>query len=674
MDVASSWSGFRSGDELFVEPFVDLDEWRDEPVRHRYVHGGFTGTDLRFSFYYPPSSRYGGRFFHPLLHIAGTEHGATSGLFEGAISFSGASGAYLVESNMGRTVPFPGSDPTLAFRASAAAARFSRVLAAEMYGEHRPFGYVYGGSGGAFKTISCFENVFDVWDGAVPFVQGTPVSIPNVFSVQAHAMRLLWGKFDGIVDALDPGGSGDMFAGLDVEQREALAEVTRMGFPPRSWFDVGRINRNYTMLWTVFAEMIRAYDPEYFTDFWTVPGYLGAGLSESLREARVEARVTVAGLVTADEAEALGVPGMSAAASGVNALAMAPVALRIDPMPVADLRGSTMVVQTGSAAGRRLHIADTFGDVVLTGLSELGPGALGGIAPGDEVTIDNADYLAFQTFHRHQVPVGIEGWDQYLAAGEPVYPQRREVLGPHFARMASGSVQSGRFAGKMIVVQNLMDEAAHPVQAVWYRRRVEAAVGAHIDDHYRLWFTDHAMHESPSPRAIPDNASRAKRLIRTVQYAGVLEQALLDVSAWVEQGLAPPSSTEFDVVDGQVVVPHAASARRGIQPTVELRVNGGARADVVVGEQVTFAAEVEVPAGTGFLVAAEWDFEGGGDFPVQGGRMDGSAERATLTTTYAFDRAGTYFPALRVTSQRRGAGATPFTRVQNLGRVRVVVA
>ena len=61
-------------DPLFVEPFVDIDEWRDVPVRHRYVHGGFTGTDLRFSMYFPPAERYDGRFMQPLMHIAGNEN------------------------------------------------------------------------------------------------------------------------------------------------------------------------------------------------------------------------------------------------------------------------------------------------------------------------------------------------------------------------------------------------------------------------------------------------------------------------------------------------------------------------------------------------------------------------------------------------------------------------
>jgi len=40
------------------------------------------------------------------------------------------------------------------------------------------------------------------------------MAIPNVFSVRMHAMRVLKDKFPQIVDALDAGGSGDMYAGL----------------------------------------------------------------------------------------------------------------------------------------------------------------------------------------------------------------------------------------------------------------------------------------------------------------------------------------------------------------------------------------------------------------------------------------------------------------------------
>ena len=54
---------FTIKDTLYKQPFIDVDEWRDKPVRHRYVHGGFKGSEARFSFYFPPKEKYQGRFF-----------------------------------------------------------------------------------------------------------------------------------------------------------------------------------------------------------------------------------------------------------------------------------------------------------------------------------------------------------------------------------------------------------------------------------------------------------------------------------------------------------------------------------------------------------------------------------------------------------------------------------
>ena len=51
----------QANDPQYSKPFIDVDEWRDAPVRHRYVHGGFEGTDLLFSYYFPPEETYGGR-------------------------------------------------------------------------------------------------------------------------------------------------------------------------------------------------------------------------------------------------------------------------------------------------------------------------------------------------------------------------------------------------------------------------------------------------------------------------------------------------------------------------------------------------------------------------------------------------------------------------------------
>jgi hypothetical protein len=665
-----------SRDPLYAAPHVDVDEWRDEPVRHRYVHGGFEGTDARFSVYFPPAERYDGRFFHPLMPISGTEHAAPAlmqGMIGRGIEFAIDSGAYLVESNQGRTVMFPGEDPTIAgYRASAAVATYARVLAAEMYGEHRPYGYVIGGSGGAYKTMSCFENRVDVWDGAVPFVPGSPVSLPNLFTVQAHAIRILRNKFPAIVDALEPGGSGDMFAGLDNEEREALAEVTRMGFPPKAWFDVERVALGYTGVFSALVDNIVKWDPSYFEDFWTIPGYLGADPTESLAAARVEHVTRISKVIGSAEAARLGLPLSMPAAFGDRESEL-PAALGIENVPEGNLQGASLIVTSGAAAGHVLYIVGVIGDLVMTGFGEAHFEALRSIKAGDEVRVDNGVYLAAQTYHRHQVPSpDFPAWEQFTANGQPVYPQRAALMGPRFARQGSGSVQSGRFAGKMIMVAALMDEAAVPWQADWYRSRVEAVLGSRLHDSFRLWFVEHAMHAAPADD--PDGP-RPARTTRVVAYTGVLQQALRDLSDWVERSQPPAPTTGYEVVDAQIRVPPTAAARRGIQPVVELSVNGSSRADVAVGETVTFSGRIDVPSGAGTVVGTEWDFEGTGEYPHVDAYGDTDCAFATRTVerTYAFTRPGTYFPALRATSHRRGDRTSPYGRIQNLGRVRVVV-
>jgi hypothetical protein len=202
---------------------------------------------------------------------------------------------------------------------------------------------------------------------------------------------------------------------------------------------------------------------------------------------------------------------------------------------------------------------------------------------------------------------------------------------------------------------------------------VLSVLGDRIDDQYRVWFTDHAMHTDPA--AMPPMETRPDRSTRTVHYRGMLEQALRDLAAWVEHGVAPPASTAYELVDGQIRLPATAVARRGIQPVVDLRANGAVRAEVGVDEPVVFTALVEVPPGTGTIIAAEWDFEGEGDFPVVEPftNEDVGYTSTLLTREYAFPAPGTYFPALRVTSQRLGQADNPHGRIMNLGRVRVVV-
>jgi hypothetical protein len=256
-------------------------------------------------------------------------------------------------------------------------------------------------------------------------------------------------------------------------------------------------------------------------------------------------------------------------------------------------------------------------------------------------TAENEWELAVLTYHRHQVPsrAGYAGFDQYRGSdGAPLRPQRAVELGAVISGEVCGTgaapSHTGAITGKVILLQNLVDPDAFPLHGDWYRRQVQGAVGDDADDRFRLWFNDHADHH-----AGPLSEGKEHRL---VSYEGILQQALLDVSAWVERDEAPAPSTAYEVVDGQVVVDPDPTRRGGIQPVVELTV-AGSRA----------RAEVWIPPGCGRVVTVEWDGEVD---PV-----DDPAEHLVL------EHEGVVH-GVRVTTQR-SAGSNPrFTQVQTLGR------
>ena len=672
---------FTTADTLLKSPYVDVDEWRDKPIRHRYVHGGFKGTETRFSFYFPPKEKYEGRFFQYITPFPDNEYlsqGASGE--EDKIGFSVSSGAYFIETNGGGRIDFgkPGfaSDPSIgAYRANAASAQFSRVVAVQIFGGKRPYGYAFGGSGGAYRTIGGIENTEDVWDGVVPYVVGSPMAIPNVFTVRMHAMRVLKDKLAQIIDAVEPGGSGDMYAGLNAEEKDALQEVTKMGYPPKSWFGYKTMGIHGFLV--LYQGVVMA-DRKYFTDdFWKVPGYLGANPPPSLLKARIQKVSKIKAGIPVDEAARLGlIESPSAQERGTAEAAWKsmgekegtmPVAFQLEDMlPDIDFPGGDLVINSGAAAGKTLQLTKIAGDKVIIGPADAR--VLAQVKQGDEVQVDNSNFLAVQTYHRHQVPGNeYKVWDQFRDKdGRPIYPQRPMMLGPLFTRSASGVLPGGKYKGKMIVLASLWDREAFPWQADWYRLKVIENLGAETDNHFRLWYTDHALHGDLTKQEDPTH---------TVSYLGVLQQALRDLSAWVEKGIAPPATTNYNIEDGQVIVPPTATERKGIQPVLTLKANGGERAEVKVGEPVTFNAIIELPQNTGKIVAAQWDFEGAGSFGVEGKLIpDGnSSTRVTLKTSHVFTKPGTYFTTLRGVAQRQGDVRTPYARIQNLARVRIIV-
>src|SRR5262245_20783481 len=174
-------------DPFFGRPYIDVDEEADQPIPHRRIHGGFEGTSTRFRFYFPPKEQYQGRMLNPLSGAdGGTEDffGGPMGQLIGGLDMCVRLGGYMVESNQGHIGDDidhrAGEDPTLyGHRASAEVARFSKHVAAQVYGEPPHHSYVFGGSGGGRRSPLCLENAPDTWDGALPFMGGGSVAEPG---------------------------------------------------------------------------------------------------------------------------------------------------------------------------------------------------------------------------------------------------------------------------------------------------------------------------------------------------------------------------------------------------------------------------------------------------------------------------------------------------------------
>jgi hypothetical protein len=643
-------------DPFFGPPYVDADEWLDEPERHRRVHGGFLGTDTRFSFYFPPPSVYRGRFLHWLEGGPGGHETVAARLLD----FPFAQGAYVVESNQGHLGTDPGPpNPTITnYRASEATARYAAEMATEMYGSPPHHGYMWGGSGGGFRTISGLENVGDVWDGGVPFVSGSRSGMgggthTHMGSVQGEVMRRLGDKLADAVEAFEPGGSGDPYIGLDPQQRDALAALLEGGYQSGALFELNRPSVATLLMSSFGISMMRSADPQFFEDFWTVPGYAGA--DGDLAEDLIDDKAVVSRVMRLDELEAANLmdPALAMANSVAPSLEMSPVGISLDRQPPTRSRYAAIRLLSGKGAGQELTCFGTRGDVLVA--SATGAELASSVAPGDEVLISNRDWLAYCSYHRY---VGERG----AALADP---RLRRSGG----RLAVELPESGRFAGRIILVNGTLDSGVI-LSALIYDRLVRDQFGEEADVRFRLWWTDNASHVPGSalaPGPIPVTTTRL------VDYMGINQQAMMDLIEWVEHDRPPASSTSFTYEDGQLRLPDDAGERLGLQPVVSATVDGSPASRVTAGEPVTFAVVAETPPNAGTIISAEWDFDGTGTWPYHHEGIDGSAHRVELAVQHVFDRPGVYYPAVRVRSHRHGDLDARFGRIENLDRVRVVV-
>jgi hypothetical protein len=653
-------------------PFIDVDEWRDTPRRHRYVHGGFEDTHTRFSFYFPQPEEYRGRFFQYLEGGAGGHDNLIALGYDGKgmawffdLSFDEL-GGYMVESNQGH---FPGEglgfeDEYELFGASADCATYAKELAAEMYGEAPHHGYIWGVSGGGARSGHCLENRPDVWQGGAPHAG---MGQDTQWSPWGLTWLVARDKFPQIIDAAEPGGSGNPFIGLSHRQREAVAELYRRGYP--------RGAENQLAPFTPWAFPMYAtkdHDPQYFHDFWNEPGYLGHDDPQVLDPVLIDERRTVTRVVKASEiTNVMAQMAMRLATAG--AAGTEPTwGVQLDTDDHERMFMAKVTVLTGDAKGRELLISGTEDDV-LSPFSERTPEMFEGIAIGDEVQVDNRDFVAWCYYHWYQIddPNRAEIDDEFapwLVDGNPVYPQRGHAP----VSAAAPAKYKATLTNKMIYVVPTLDAQVWPTTISPYMHRIRKNLGAQVDDHFRIWFCENAPHGTPEflGPALTSEKDPGVWTSRLVNYDGVTAQALRDVVRWTEDGVAPPFFHGYDLSrDNGLKLPATAAERGGIQPVVSAQANGSARADVRVGETVSFFGTAEQPAGMGTIVRAEWDFDGRGAFEQS--PVDGRSATVDVKAEHAYSSPGTYFASFRVGAYRDGTTTGPTT--DNLARVRVVV-
>lgn len=630
-------------DPQFDRPVIDSREDVKSPVLTHRVSGHFEGTDVKFSFFFPPKAQWKGRFFHKVYPLG------DGSVPDSVIKFGADSGAYTVD-----TVSPSG------YRANAAAAKFSKVVAGKYYGlpVSQIRGYIYGGSGGSYLTVAAAENSSGVWDGAVPFVIGVPTSIPTNFFVRAFARLVLEDKAPHIADAMRPGGSGDPFAGLDATQAAVLAEVTAMGVPLRGWDNYAYIlGLNDPQGLLGFANTVKNIDPGYADDFWRKPGYLGtekSALGNLVRRAKIDRVVSVQKI----DRDSAGKP------------------LRLHLAGLPHFKNSAWLDFTleGAEEGSRKLLGSLdaeHGIIILAAQNQ--SDTLNTLENGTRIRVDNRWAIALTSYHRHQVPAsgGFTVWDQFRHAdGSPRYSQRPQEVGPVIsAGVSGGGSYTGKINSRMIVIANALDVDAYPWHADWYGRRLKAGEAGQYDAKVRIWLNDNADHLDGSVVA---SGSVDNQFVRLIDYNGILEQAVRDVSAWVENDVAPPRSTQYALNNGQVSLPADASVRQGIQPVVKLTSRSGERIVAKVGQHITLVGDISVPPSAGKIVKTEWSQTGNDDF-LDAPLPQQPSETLSVHKTFVYSKPGTYYPVLRVISQREGDGTMEFTRVGNLARVRVIV-
>ncbi|KAK2766323.1 pkd domain containing protein [Colletotrichum kahawae] len=617
-------------DPMYATAVIDKDENMTLPSRHRRISGHFRDTDTDFNIYLPPESQWQGRFFsyvYPDQNSTATDQ---------RIGFALDSGAYLIQVS-----------GTSGYRADAAAAKFSRSILANHYRsvpEH-VYGYIYGGSGGSYMTIGAMENTVGIWDGAVPIVVATPVSVPLNHAVRNLASVVLKTQSSHIVDSIRSGDVGRIMSNLSQVEAAVFREAALLGVPMEEWENFSGLASSRML--RILLSSVKSIDPSYADDYWSKPGYLGtenSTLSDVLHRNFVNFTATIEEVIAISDDDDF----------------VFNITLGGLPDAIGEFDGPEFTLLDTSCSSEIGIVAGTWDPVTKTIMATKDNSAavLGKLNQDRQIRVDNSWFIAMHTYHRHQIPTrpGFYGFDQFMGPdGVPLYPQRAVQAAAEVAKGACGGcTHSGNITGKMIIVDNLLDSDAFPWHADWYKSQVQRTLGSSFDGNVRLWYNERADH------FFEPVAENLRDFI--VDYTGMYEHAMRSLSAWVEDGIQPPASTSYRIQDSQVILSGKADERHGIQPIVELSMNSSVTGNIQRGTEVSFTMRAVAPDGAGKIIIVEWDFLGEKTFEsIHFGEPNRIVD---MTVSYAYEKPGTYLCVVKVTAQREGNSSSQFARTR----------
>lgn len=639
-DLTADLCGKLAKKKLRVGGRFDTVEGRTDPVPHCFIHGTLEG-DNRFRILLPAA--WNGKFVQGL----GGGYGGNEFANTGFVTLPAITqGFAFASSNEGRPAPVFDKNDTwkeLHFIANHRLTKFAKKEIEKFYGRKPSRTYLFGSSGGGWRSLALIERFPKDYDGAG---MRNPVIEPRNFAYQYSLLDknlpVFLAKLPAIIQARDRGE--DPFALLTPEEAAALQNLYDGGATVGSEFRLSPRTAGATVVlgYPVFSLL----DPTYFDDFWTVPGH--AGFNGEVDDQVIEG---IEGSVTA--------VGEQNANGEIFSFTDASM-----PFGAHNIKGWRLTMTSGALAGQIFHVNSTSATQIdIAGFN----GALNGLAVGDTYSLSNQDFLAWQHYHFH---IAQCEFPEYAPVcddnGQPLRVPRPKKVQQAFKKDLA--TFSGKIGRPVVSTAQALDELVYPPVIHRYFETVRAVLGDKAKDMLRVYWFENTGHGSP-------NASEMNRLVERESSWHTAFQLMV---RWVEQGVAPPPDTVVSVSPGSVTFPATAAERKGLQPTVSATADGLTRVVVPVGSLVLLDGIAASPIGQ--ISKYEWDFESDNSYdcdsdpttslPDCAGAL-APAPEVTTPAPHIYATPGTFVATVRVTDDTDNPG--PFDGLENLARVVIVV-